>query len=62
MKKVNEIRKDKKKDKWKEGMIRQLFEEEGYELAIIDYMRKTGIGYRVEPEECTTTYPTSQRT
>ena len=48
---VNEIRRDKKKDKWKEGMVRQLFEEEGYELVIIEYMKKTGIGYRVEPEE-----------
>jgi hypothetical protein len=59
IKKVNEIRKDKKKDKWKEGMIRQLFEEEGYELAIIEYVRRTGIGYKVEPEKCLTTCPTS---
>ena len=40
----------KKKDKQKEGNVCQLFEEEGYELAVIDYMRKTGIGYRVEPD------------
>ena len=50
MRGVNEIRKDKMEDKWKKGNVRQLFEEEGYELAVIDYMRKTGIGYRVEPD------------
>ena len=61
MKVVNEIRKKKKKDKWKEGNVRQLFEEEGYELAVIDYMKQTGIGYRVEPEERLRSWDTKER-
>lgn len=48
---VNRIRRDKKRDKWKEGNVRQLFEEEGYELVLITYMKDTGIGYVVDPEE-----------
>lgn len=47
---VNRLRKDRKRDKWKEGNVRQLFEEEGYELALIAYMKETGIGYVVDPE------------
>ena len=48
---VERIRRDKRRDKWKEGNVRQLFEEEGYELALIAYMKSTGIGYRVDPED-----------
>jgi hypothetical protein len=48
---INRIRQDRKRDKWKEGNVRQLFEEEGYELALIAYMKKTGIGYRVDLED-----------
>jgi ribonuclease HI len=48
---VNSICRQKHRDRWKEGNLRQLFEEEGYELALISYMKKTGIGFRVDPEK-----------
>ena len=58
MRKCIKARKDvKKKGRMRLG-VRQLFEEEGYEEAIIGYLKKTGIGYAV-PEE--PTVPTFQQ-
>jgi hypothetical protein len=51
VKDINLIQRDRKRDNCKEGNVRQLFEEEGYELALIAYMKKTGIDYRVDPEQ-----------
>ena len=48
---VNLICREKNRDKWKERNVRQLIEDEGYELALIAYMKQTGIGYWVDPEE-----------
>ena len=51
VKECNMVRKRNSKPFRRYWDVRQFFEEEGYELPVINYMRDTGIGYGVPQEE-----------